>query len=268
MAREQYEVHWKDYYEVLQVHPRAEQPVITAAFRKLAQLYHPDRNKKPDANGRFTEINEAYEVLSNPDRRDRYHDVYRTRHDGEEFQSEAHRDGTAGRDWDTEQRPTEPSSHESGSQRVEYDYQRNPESGSPSQGFFADLANAISPSPDESQCILPWPSWTWQRLSLIGAVPLGLLVSLISISGAAWGVLVFALLLLSGSIYAGVATGWLRRSREAPAPALIVGGACVLVSGTTYAAAAVAAVLYMRFMILGLKIAGGMLRDWWEREMK
>jgi len=79
MTREQYEARWKDYYEVLQVHAKAEQPIISAAFRKLAQLYHPDRNKNADATDRFKEINEAYEVLSNPDRRKTYDAVCLTR---------------------------------------------------------------------------------------------------------------------------------------------------------------------------------------------
>ena len=69
MPREQYEVHWKDYYEILQVHPRAEPDIIAAAYRKLAQLYHPDRNNSPTATERFQEINGANEVLSDQERR-------------------------------------------------------------------------------------------------------------------------------------------------------------------------------------------------------
>jgi DnaJ-domain-containing protein 1 len=72
MPREQYEVSWKDYYEILQVHPKAEPEVILAAYRKLAQVYHPDRNKSESATQRFQEINEAKEVLSDPERRARY----------------------------------------------------------------------------------------------------------------------------------------------------------------------------------------------------
>lgn len=62
----------KDYYEILQVHPQAEPEAIEAAWRKLARRYHPDVNKYPDAEERMKEINIAYEILSNPEKRKQY----------------------------------------------------------------------------------------------------------------------------------------------------------------------------------------------------
>lgn len=62
----------KDYYAILQVHPKAESIVITAAYRRLAAAYHPDVNKSPDANEKMTAINEAYEVLVDEARRREY----------------------------------------------------------------------------------------------------------------------------------------------------------------------------------------------------
>ena len=56
MPGEQYENRWKDYYEILQVHPLAEQEVIAAAYRRLAMKYHPDRNKDPGAEGQAKEL--------------------------------------------------------------------------------------------------------------------------------------------------------------------------------------------------------------------
>ncbi len=62
----------RDYYEVLGV-PRTALPEdIKAAFRKLARQYHPDVSQEPNAEERFKEINEAYAVLSEPDRRAAY----------------------------------------------------------------------------------------------------------------------------------------------------------------------------------------------------
>src|SRR5438445_9672128 len=61
-----------DYYEVLSVSRNANGDEIKKSFRKLAMEYHPDRNKQPGAEARFKEINEAYEVLSDPDKRAAY----------------------------------------------------------------------------------------------------------------------------------------------------------------------------------------------------
>ena len=61
----------KDYYEILEVHPRASQDVIKKAYVVLAKKYHPDVTKVAAniARSRMMEINEAYSVLSNLDER-------------------------------------------------------------------------------------------------------------------------------------------------------------------------------------------------------
>jgi molecular chaperone DnaJ len=62
----------RDYYEILGVPRSASDEDIKRAFRRLAQQWHPDVNTDPDADGRFKEINEAYQVLSDPQRRQAY----------------------------------------------------------------------------------------------------------------------------------------------------------------------------------------------------
>lgn len=62
----------RDYYEVLGVSRTASEDEVRSAFRKLAFKYHPDRNQESDAEARFKEINEAYEVLSDQQRRREY----------------------------------------------------------------------------------------------------------------------------------------------------------------------------------------------------
>ncbi len=62
----------KDYYAILQVHPRAEPEVIEAAYRRLSRKYHPDVSGEADAGHRMRELNEAFEVLSDPARRRAY----------------------------------------------------------------------------------------------------------------------------------------------------------------------------------------------------
>jgi molecular chaperone DnaJ len=62
----------RDYYEVLGIQRNATDDDIKAAFRKLARQYHPDVSKEPDAENKFKEINEAYGVLSDSEKRARY----------------------------------------------------------------------------------------------------------------------------------------------------------------------------------------------------
>jgi len=67
-------VEYKDYYEVLGVPKDADEKAIKAAYRKLARKYHPDVNPngKAEAESKFKEINEAYEVLSDKEKRAKY----------------------------------------------------------------------------------------------------------------------------------------------------------------------------------------------------
>src|SRR5918996_289885 len=63
-------VEYRDYYKILGVDRKADDKTIKSAYRKLARKYHPDVNKGKDE--KFKEISEAYEVLSDPEKRRRY----------------------------------------------------------------------------------------------------------------------------------------------------------------------------------------------------
>jgi curved DNA-binding protein len=63
---------YTDYYEVLGVPRDSDQDAIRRAYRKLARKYHPDLNSDSDAEDRFKQLGEAYEVLSDPEKRERY----------------------------------------------------------------------------------------------------------------------------------------------------------------------------------------------------
>src|ERR687884_2377042 len=65
-------VEFKDYYRILGVDRSADDKTIKSAYRKLARKHHPDVAKTKDSGERFKEISEAYEVLSDPEKRRRY----------------------------------------------------------------------------------------------------------------------------------------------------------------------------------------------------
>lgn len=62
----------RDYYEILGVDKKASKADIKSAYRKMALKYHPDKNKEKDAEEKFKEINEAYQVLSDDKKRQAY----------------------------------------------------------------------------------------------------------------------------------------------------------------------------------------------------
>ncbi|MDH3672746.1 MAG: DnaJ domain-containing protein [Gammaproteobacteria bacterium] len=76
---------FKDYYEVMGVSRDATQDKIKRSYRKLARKYHPDVSKETDAEERFKEVQEAYEVLKDPEKRAAYDNLGRQWHSGEEF---------------------------------------------------------------------------------------------------------------------------------------------------------------------------------------
>jgi curved DNA-binding protein len=76
---------FRDYYEVMGVKRDASQDEIKRAYRKLARKYHPDVSKEPDAEKRFKEIGEAYEVLKDPEKRAAYDQLGANWKNGQDF---------------------------------------------------------------------------------------------------------------------------------------------------------------------------------------
>ena len=76
---------FKDYYKVLGVERGASEDEIKKAFRKLARKHHPDVSKAADAAARMQDINEAYDVLRDPQKRAAYDRVGQGMHGGQEF---------------------------------------------------------------------------------------------------------------------------------------------------------------------------------------
>ena len=77
---------FKDYYKVMGVARDATEAQIKQAYRKLARKYHPDVSKEPDAEARFKDVGEAYEVLRSPEKRAAYDRLGTGPRPGEQFQ--------------------------------------------------------------------------------------------------------------------------------------------------------------------------------------
>lgn len=76
---------YKDYYAVMRVARDASQDEIKRAYRKLARKYHPDVSSEPNAEARFKEIGEAYEVLKDPEKRAAYDELGANWKPGQDF---------------------------------------------------------------------------------------------------------------------------------------------------------------------------------------
>ncbi|MEX0732323.1 MAG: DnaJ C-terminal domain-containing protein [Aquisalimonadaceae bacterium] len=76
---------YKDYYKILGVERGADSDVIKRAYRRLARKYHPDVSKEPDAEARFKEVSEAYEALSDPEKRAAYDQLGAGFQQGQDF---------------------------------------------------------------------------------------------------------------------------------------------------------------------------------------
>ncbi len=87
-------VKFKDYYEILGIPRTSSAEDIKKTYRKLARKYHPDLNKSAGAEARFKEIGEAYEVLSDPNKRSRYDQLGRNWQAGQDFRPPPHSGGS------------------------------------------------------------------------------------------------------------------------------------------------------------------------------
>src|SRR5665647_2178011 len=93
---------YKDYYKILGVDPKATESEIKTAFRKAARKYHPDlhiKSEKAEAEEKFKEINEAYAVLGDKEKRSQYDLLGTNTQNGKQWQPSPDRGGYTGGSW-------------------------------------------------------------------------------------------------------------------------------------------------------------------------
>ena len=78
---------YQDYYQILGVPRHADEGEIKKAYRKLARKYHPDVNQGADSEEKFKQVNEAYEVLKDADKRQAYDRFGADWKHGQQFES-------------------------------------------------------------------------------------------------------------------------------------------------------------------------------------
>src|SRR4029079_5417082 len=76
---------YKDYYKILGVDRKASEDDIKKSYRRLARKYHPDVSKEPNAEEKFKELQEAYEVLKDTEKRSAYDQLGSNWKQGQEF---------------------------------------------------------------------------------------------------------------------------------------------------------------------------------------
>ena len=84
---------YKDYYTILEVKRDASQDEVKQAYRRLARKYHPDISKEKDAETKFKDVGEAYEVLKDPEKRTAYDKFGADWKAGQEFKAPPNWDG-------------------------------------------------------------------------------------------------------------------------------------------------------------------------------
>jgi len=93
---------YKDYYKILGVDPKATESEIKTAFRKAARKYHPDlhiKSDKAEAEEKFKEINEAYAVLGDKEKRSQYDLIGTDKQNGQQWQPSPDQGGYGSRSW-------------------------------------------------------------------------------------------------------------------------------------------------------------------------
>ncbi len=176
---EQYELNWKNYYGILGISPNAESEAIRAVYTALARKYHPDTG---GSGQRMKEINESYEVLSDPQRKVRYDSYYRQKQTSSTAgNSTRTQDSSSTNDAykrSQSDRQSGSSYQRSRSYRQTAGGHARTSSNNTGQSARTDKSTGHRPThnplyEDGNHKLMSWPSHTWQQAGLIGAVLIG-----------------------------------------------------------------------------------------------
>jgi hypothetical protein len=223
---EQYELNWKDYYGALGVHMSAEPEVIKGAYNAMARKYHPDTG---GSTQRMKEINESYEVLSDPQRKASY-DLYCRQRQASSAAGRGARTQDSSGSSDA-QKGTQ-SGQQPGSSSERSRPYRRPASGNArtsstgtGQSRRTKKSTGSQPAPnplyeDADHKLMSWPSHRWQQAGLVGAVLIG--TAMVFMAPILWLKLV-AIVLAAMGLYACIKTRFATQVKRAHKLARISG---------------------------------------------
>lgn len=213
----------KDYYAILGVNPDADQETIRTVFRKLCHIYHPDKGLEV-SQARISDIYEAYDVLSDPQRRAEYDRWY---------QRDSTRSSDRPSDGGQQDDQGPPYTEGSGASRTESNgSERQRDRGGDSRPTGAEATNrAGEPHANETaqrSTLFPWPKWRYQRYLLIAGIPTGVLLGVLGIVAKVPLFALVGMAVAAGTAYAGVKTDWLQQLENAERGVLLMGQASLV----------------------------------------
>jgi hypothetical protein len=266
-GRDPWEVNWEDYYRILGLDSSAEPEVIKAAYQSLAKKYHPDRNKNPRAEEFMKKLNEAYEILSNRESKERYDREHAKRKASPQGESAYHKAG-APEDRDSKGGKSytfSSTAHRPRWQAASFEAQ----GGADPRSVERNRAYRRNEFRDEegsqmvrTRGIFSGKTWPWEVAGLVVSVIAGVFLVTLSLAikdGYFVVPFVAGLLMLTVSTYSAYRSDWLRDTRAMSLPVKLAAGACVILGWVWLVMGLLYAIILTIFMAVAVLLVIGLL---------
>ncbi len=213
----------KDYYAILGVNPDADRETIRTVFRKLCHIYHPDKGLEV-SQARMTDIYEAYDVLSDPQRRAEYDRQYQLK-----GTRPSDRPSGVGQQDAQGSAPTgDPDASRTEPNRSKRQRDRRGDGKAAGTATTDRAGGAHTTEAPQRSTLFGWPRWRHQRYLLIAGIPTGVLLGVLGIVAKVPLFALVGMAVAAGTAYVGVKTDWLQQLGSAERSVHFVGRACLV----------------------------------------